>query len=193
MTTTTPIGRARDVAGLACLYAQLLAAWWILPDHSLAHAGDPVHLAAFAGIATSIAIAMLRCAGIRGSSAERILLALFLGGMPFVYVASWLVAPEPGWLAIELVGIGVYVPLAVLGMTRSAWFLAVGIIAHGLGWDLWHHGRTTFVPDWYTVGCLVADVGIGLYTATQVPRFDRKPEPRHAVTAPRTLARAEGA
>jgi hypothetical protein len=169
--TTEPLA-ARDLAGLACLYTQLGASYWIVPDWSISHLGQPVHLAAIAGLATSALIAMLHLRGIRGSSIERTVLAVFLGGMPFVYVASWLVSPEPGWLGIELLGVAIFVPLAILGTTRSAWFLAGGIAAHGLLWDVWHHGRTTFVPDWYTIGCLVADLGIGLYTATQVPRFD---------------------
>jgi hypothetical protein len=189
--TTIDAGRRRDLAGLACLYAQLVASWWIVPDWSLSHVGEPVFLAAIGGVATSVSIALLRLSGMRGSSAERALLALFLGGMPFVYVASWLVAPEPGWLGIELVGVMIFVPLAVLGATRSAWYLAGGIAAHGLLWDVWHHGRTTFVPDWYTIGCLVADVGIGLYTATQVPFFRRDHDPVPAGARP--FARPERA
>jgi hypothetical protein len=189
--TTIDAGRRRDLGGLACLYAQLIASWWIVPDWSLSHLGEPVFLAAIGGIATSVSIALLRLSGMRGSSAERALLALFLGAMPFVYVASWLVSPEPGWLGIELVGVMIFVPLAVLGATRSAWFLAGGIAAHGLLWDVWHHGRTSFVPDWYTIGCLVADVGIGLYTATQVPFFRRDHDP--VAASPRPLARPERA
>jgi hypothetical protein len=167
----TASGRTpRDLLGLACLYAQLGASLWIVPDWS--PSAEPVYLAAVGGVATSVFIAILRAAGMRGSAVERTALALFLGGMPLVYVASWLVAPAPGWLGIELVGVAIFVPLAVLGMTRSAWFLAAGIVAHGLGWDLWHYGHTPFVPDWYTIGCLVADVGIGIYAAIEAPALD---------------------
>lgn len=174
---------ARELVAFAFLYGQLVASLWIVPDWSPSHLGEPPYLAAVGGVATSLFIAVLRASGMRGSSIERIALALFLGAMPFVYVASWLVAPAPGWLPIELVGIAIYVPLAILGMTRSAWFLAVGIVAHGIVWDLSHYGHTPFVPDWYAVGCLVADIGIGVYTALEVPYLDRQRAPTPAVYA----------
>lgn len=189
---TTTSSRSRDLIGVACLYAQLVASWWIVPEWSLSHLGEPVFLAAIGGIGTSLLLAMLRLRGMRGTAVERFALSLFLGGMPFVYLASWLVAPQPGWLGIELVGVVVFVALAFLGATRSAWYLAGGIAAHGLLWDLWHRGHTTFVPDWYTVGCLVADIGIGLYTATQVPHFDARATSRPA-TSLGTWAHADGA
>src|SRR5712675_977243 len=58
--TTIDAGRRRDLGGLACLYAQLIASWWIVPDWSLLHVGEPVFLAAIGGLATSVSIALLR-------------------------------------------------------------------------------------------------------------------------------------
>ena len=171
--TSTARTDGRSVAALACLYAQLVASVWIVPPWSTWRLGEPVILAAIGGIATSLFIALLRLAGMRGAALERAVLALFLGGMPLVYVSSWLVAPEPGWLGIELLGVAIFVPLAVLGALRSARFLGLGILAHGLGWDLWHYGHTTFIPSWYAIGCLVADVGIGLYVLLEAPELDR--------------------
>ena len=66
----------------------------------------------------------------------------------------------------------IFAVLAVAGLRGSGWYLAVGIAAHGLAWDLWHHGRTTFIPDWYTIGCLIVDVGWGLYAASRVAVWD---------------------
>ena len=174
---------ARELVAFAFLYGQLVATLWIVPDWSPSHLSEPPYLAAVGGVATSLFIVVLRASGMRGSPIERIALAVFLGVMPFVYVGSWLVAPAPGWLPIELLGVAIYVPLAILGMTRSAWFLAVGIVAHGIVWDLSHYGHTPFVPDWYAVGCLVADIGIGVYTALEVPYLDRQRAPTPAVYA----------
>lgn len=163
--------RGLDGLAFAALYAQLAAMFWVVPEWSLAHFQDPVYLAVAAVIATTLWITWLRARGRVGSKAERVTLALFLAGMPLVYVWSWLRSPQPGWLGVEVVGLAVFVGLAALGLTRSAWFLAAGIAAHGLGWDLWHYGRSSFIPDWYALGCLITDVGVGFYAAVQVGRY----------------------
>jgi hypothetical protein len=155
-----------DTVGLAFLYAQLAAALWIVPDWSPSHLAEPPYLAAVSGVLTSLFLLALRWLDVRRWPIERMVLALFLGGMPFVYVASWIVAPQPGWLPVELLGVAVFVPLALLGLWRSPWFLAGGIAAHGLLWDLWHYGHSSYIPDWYAIGCMVADIGIGVYAAT---------------------------
>jgi hypothetical protein len=157
-----------DAVGLVFLYAQLAAALWIVPEWSPSHLGEPTFLAGVSGVLTSLALIALRWLDVPRWPIERALLALFLGGMPFVYVASWMVAPQPGWLPVELLGVAIFVPLALLGWWRSPWFLAGGIAAHGLMWDLWHFGHSSYIPDWYAIGCLVADVGIGVYAATTI-------------------------
>jgi hypothetical protein len=165
------IESTRDGVGLFFLVAQLCVTPFLVPEWSLAHLAEPVYLATLASIVTSVLILGLRALGRRGSGLERQALALFLAGMPVIYIASWALKPEPGWLAIELLGLCVFAALAFLGWTRSVWFLAGGIAAHGLFWDAWHHGRVTFVPDWYALGCFLVDVGLGIYVATEVPRF----------------------
>lgn len=173
------IESTRDGVGLFFLVAQLLLTPFLVPEWSFAHLAEPVYLAALAAILTSLLVLGLRATGRRGSNLERQALALFLAGMPLIYLASWALKPEPGWLAIELGGLVVYATLALLGWTRSVWFLAIGIAAHGLLWDAWHLGRTPFVPDWYALGCLLVDVGLGIYVATEVPRF--RPRGRRSV------------
>jgi len=97
--------RTRDIFGFTFLYAQLVASCWIVPEWPLSHLGEPVYLATLASIATTISITVIRASGRHGSAAERGLLALFLGGMPFVYLSSWALTPQSGWLAIELIGV----------------------------------------------------------------------------------------
>ena len=49
----------------------------------------------------------------------------------------------------------------VLALLVSPWFLAIGLLAHGLAWDLWHlDGRV--VPRWYGWACALVDVGLAL-------------------------------
>ena len=175
----------RDLVGFAFLYAQLAATFWIVPDWSLSHSGEPTYLAAVGNIIGTVVISAIRFSGRRGSTAERLYLAVFLGAMPFVYLSSWMLAPQHGWLVPELVGVAIFVAAAKLGWRGSIWWLALGIAAHGLFWDLWHYGHTAFVPNWYTIGCLITDVSLGVYVALQAPAFaDRSDSPSETVALP---------
>ena len=115
-----------------------------------------------------------RFLGERGVLIERITAALFLAGMPLVYVIRWLEVSGadagPTALALELVGVLVYVSLAIVGFRRSPWVLVGGIAAHGIAWDAWHVG-SRFMFDWYAIGCLACDVGLASYLALRVPAW----------------------
>ena len=100
---------------------------------------------------------------------ERTTVALFLFGMPFVYLIAWAQEPAAGWLWVEFVGLGLYGGLTVLGYFRSPWFLVAGIVAHGLAWDSWHYFTATpYIPQWYTIACLIVDVALAGYLAMRV-------------------------
>jgi hypothetical protein len=108
---------------------------------------------------------------------ERNLLAGFLVAMPLVYVARYLFAfassAANDWLWVEILGTIIFVALAVLGVKRSPWFLAVGMVLHGLAWDMWHYRKSTYIPDWYVVACLAVDLAFGAYVAARVPVYQR--------------------
>ena len=165
---------SRDVVGLVALVVSVVAVLPLFPDVPWRHLAEPSYQAALALMVTAAVILGQRARGRRGSAFERWWLALFLAGMPLVYLADWAVAGSAhtvGWLGVELAGFVIFASLAVLGVRRSPWFLVAGIVGHGLGWDLWHHG-VGFVPDWYATGCLVADLGLGVYAATQVRAWE---------------------
>ena len=103
---------------------------------------------------------------------ERLLFAAFLCGMPFVYVAQYLTAANAkpgGWLWLEVAGIPIFATLALLGVKISPWFLVIGIAAHGVGWDSWHYRNSAYIPDWYSISCLLVDITIGAYAAVRIP------------------------
>jgi hypothetical protein len=108
---------------------------------------------------------------------ERNLLAGFLVAMPLVYVARYLFASTGGaanyWLWVEVLGTTIFVALAVLGVRRSPWFLAIGMVLHGLAWDIWHYRNSTYIPDWYAIACLAVDLAFGAYVAARVPAYQR--------------------
>jgi hypothetical protein len=138
---------------------------------------DPCHLAALAAIATVAALVVTHHFGDRAVHLEKQLCAVFLAGMPLVYVGSFFLGaaerPPAFWLYVELAAVPVYGAAAWLGLRRWPWLLAAGIALHGLGWDAWHYGRTSFVPDWYVVGCLVLDVTLAAYVAVRLGRWRR--------------------
>ena len=125
--------------------------------------------------ATIVVLLVTRFLGSTGIAIERAWTAVFLAGMPVVYIVRWLVAKgggaHPAWLWIELLGFPLYAGLAVAGLRRSPWFLVAGIAAHGLAWDAWHYLNTAYIPMWYVTGCLLVDVGLSLYLATRVPAW----------------------
>lgn len=163
-----------DILGLCALALALVLVWLLAPPWRDWQLLDPTTAAVVLGTASVSTVLLLRASGRRGSRLERWILAAFLAGMPVVYVAAWLGQPAGTlWLALELAGLVLFGALAYLGLRGSAWYLAVGILAHGIGWDAWHHGAASFIADWYTLFCGGADVCIATYVATQVRALAR--------------------
>jgi hypothetical protein len=158
-----------DALGLAVFVLATFAAALLVPDLSLSLISQPVFGAVVGcGIALTL-VTVVRAQGRRGSRLERRCLAFFLLLMPTVYLASWLrFGGGSGWLAAELAGQVIFGVLAIAGLRRWPWLLAIGIAGHGLLWDAWHYGRTPFMPDWYALACAIVDVGLALYVAAQV-------------------------
>lgn len=137
--------------------------------------GDPCLVAATATVVVVSCLWLTRWRGLRGVIFERNLLAGFLVLMPLVYLARYLFASTGGtatyWLWVEILGTTIFVALAVLGVKRSPWFLAIGMVLHGLAWDSWHYQNSTYIPDWYATACLAVDLAFGAYVAARLPAF----------------------
>jgi len=148
---------------------------WMLYIAPWQVSGDPCLLAALATAVVLVFLWATRWQGLRGASFERNLLAAFLVGMPLIYVARYLLASRGREanhsLWIEILGVIIFIALAVLGLKRSPWFLAIGIVAHGLAWDSWHYRNSTYIPDWYAIACLAVDLALGAYVAARVPAY----------------------
>jgi hypothetical protein len=169
--------------GLAFVVAVILSLLGIAGVPSWSHPlKDACELATLLGGLTLVVLFATRFMGRFGVAFERQWLAVFLAGMPVVYLASWLASTSSTrhvtwfWLGIELFGLVMFGTLALLGLMRSAWYLVVGIALHGLAWDSWHYladaqewtSGPTYVPAWYARGCLLVDVGIALYLAARL-------------------------
>lgn len=169
--TRAPLSQLERLAFVG-LVGQLVFTLFIVPAPPRGRLGEPIYVAVVSSSALTIALIGMRLRARRDPRLERLLLALFLGAMPVIYTATALGNGDSGRVlgaqVVAIVGFGV---VAVLGFVRSPWFLAAGIAAHGLGWDASHHAEHLVVPGWYSIFCLVVDVVLAGYVATQVRAY----------------------
>jgi hypothetical protein len=137
---------------------------------------DVCHLAAIFAVLTIAVLSITRLFGARGIVIERIWVALFLAGMPAVYIVRWLATDGGGtshaWLAVEVAALPIYGGLAAFGLRRRSWLIPIGIAAHGLAWDWWHwRPPSPYIPAWYAIGCLLVDVSLAIYLAVRLPAW----------------------
>ena len=135
---------------------------------------DPCGLATIASGLLILILAACRFSD-RNIARERQALALFLAGMPIVYLLRGLqagITASSGWFWVECVGAMIFGALAWIGYRRLPWLLVFGIVAHGMLWDSWHF-HSTYMPSWYALGCLLVDVGVGLYAAVRISTWPR--------------------
>jgi hypothetical protein len=162
---------------MALAFATLLTAGSLLLAPSWSH--PLVDVCHVAGILALVTVAILWGAFAFAEDVraviEQFAAALFLVGMPVVYIVAWLQVSDGStvnWLLIEMAGFPLYAALAVLGLWKSPWFLVIGIAGHGLGWDAWHYfSSTPYIPHWYAIGCLLADIGLSVYFAARIPAW----------------------
>lgn len=121
------------------------------------------------GIGIVAALVFIMIARLGGANWEKKAFAfgLFIAALIYMGFAVFAGASSM-WRATELMGLGLFTLVAVLGLRVSAWFLAAGWLAHGL-WDALLHltQHASFVPDWYPVVCLSFDLIVAAYIAVR--------------------------
>lgn len=95
-----------------------------------------------------------------------------------IYVGFAVIADaSSSWIATEILGVGIYGLLAVLGLRYSKWWLALGWILHPL-WDIGLHfykSGSVFTPTWYALACVSFDVLVAVYIVyEQVESINQK-------------------
>src|SRR5262249_34924284 len=151
------------------LFIALYYALVVLAPHSALYDFPTVEtLAGLVTLVVAVALVVLRCLPKRRWGFERLIYAGFLAAMPFIYLAAALKLGSGFDIAIELIGVPVFVGLAVFGYYKSFLALGLGLAAHGLGWDLWHHVSTSSIASWYPSACLWIDLALGFLVVTQV-------------------------
>jgi hypothetical protein len=162
--------RWRDLAVALVLVACVGVTLALVPGDVWLGPIETTHMAARALLLTLVALGVLHA--LKRTRTERTWLAVFIALMPIVYVRGALRVGSASSLGVELVGQAIFGALALGGVYLSPWLFAIGLLGHGLGWDLWHrHG--SLVAGWYPMACTAVDVGLGLYAALVAPEFQR--------------------
>src|SRR5215467_441761 len=167
------------------LFIALYYALVVLAPHSALYDFPMAEtLAGLAAVVVAVALVVLRRLPKHRCRFERLIYAGFLAAMPFIYLAAALKRGSSLDIAIELVGVPLFVGLAVFGYYKSFLVLGLGLAAHGLGWDLWHHGSSCYIASWYPPACLLVDLALGFLVVTQasvhevpIKRFQRTSTP----------------
>src|SRR5215510_3868444 len=165
MTNLTQLEPVAFVLLFIALYYALVV---LAPRSALYDFPTAETLAGLAAVIVAVALVLLRCLSKRRWRFERLIYAGFMAAMPFIYLDAALKRGSSFDIAIELVRVPVFVDLAVFGYYKSFLALGLGLAAHGLGWDLWHHGSTSYIASWYPSACLVIDLALGFLVVTQV-------------------------
>jgi hypothetical protein len=139
----------------------------LAPRTALTDVGRPETLAGIATALVAFVMLFLRVLPKRRPHIERAVYALFLTAMPMIYFAAAYMSGSRGDLALKLVGVLIFVGLAVLGYCKSYLALGFGIMAHGVVWDSWHHHSHPYVASWYPMTCLLVDLALGFLVITQ--------------------------
>jgi hypothetical protein len=115
----------------------------------------------------------------------RSLLAFVLFGAAFSYILFAVQAGEGAfWVVGEVVGVGIYGTMGLLGLRGSPWWLTAGWAAHPI-WDVALHyfgPGGSFAPEAYAITCLSFDLLVAAYIAVA-----------YGVLARRGLALRQGA
>lgn len=141
----------------------------LAPDSLFLHPGIPPYFAVISSVVFAVFFVALRLMPRRNLKFERLSLALFLGSMPIIYIWSALLHEDKTGVLVETAGALIYMGLAVWGFKRSSSpsILPLGIAAHGMAWDIWHHNHSAYMDNWYPVGCFLIDIALAFVVVTQ--------------------------
>jgi hypothetical protein len=98
--------------------------------------------------------------------------ALLLAAIAAIYIGFAVADGRPKVIAVECTVAGVFVLLAAMGVTGSAWILVLGYIGHGLK-DFWQErshyvANTRWWPpfcaavDWLVAAVLIIEIALGV-------------------------------
>ena len=151
----------KDIVSIGIVLLATLGLILLVPANPFKNLDDPSYWGVIGYLLAFIWGAAIRLFE-RPAAHERLLLTLFLAGMPLIYLANWArFDGASAWGLFEILGLLIYGGLALFSRKRLL-LLSIGIAAHGL-WDLLHYNQALYVPNWYVLACALVDLAVGLY------------------------------
>lgn len=172
MTRRRTLEGSAYVLGLMILFYVWLE---VVPTQPFTDLSNPAQFATLGGVLAAAGILLYRLFLVGHLRLERLLLASVLGFMPLIYIWAAALSGDKVRIVIECLGLVVFGCIAVIGYLRSSLLLGIGIAAHGIGWDSWHHSHASFIASWYPFGCHLFDVAFGIMIVAYVlaPNHER--------------------
>lgn len=162
---------------ISLVFVATLSMVFIVPENPAFHLDDPNYWGVIGYCAVFLVVLFMRILGNQTIKQEKILLTIFLAAMPLIYIADWLRFDRKSfWIWIEIVGLFIYVLMAILSTRRRIILLGIGIAAHGL-WDLFHFNQQLYVPNWYVIACAVVDCAAGFYVVIRFKTYQLEVNP----------------
>lgn len=174
---TVPLERPMTMIPRLYLAMTVVTALLFVPALPFLHLDDPSHWGVF-GFAATAAVLLSPSTDNWSSRRLQALLRVFLVALPVIYIANCI-----RWngglagLSIELGGLVIWSGLALAALRRPV-LLPLGIALHAI-WDAAHFGRVDYVPDWYIMACIAADLGLAGYLFSRFTQTEKA----HAVAA----------
>jgi hypothetical protein len=144
--------------------AALLAYTWfaLVPASFLSSLSNPAHFASLGGLVCVVVLIGTSIWPPKDPKFAPSLLAQILVSMPIFYIWAAVRAGTQQDVLIEIAGLLIFGGIALYGYLKSPIVLGIGIVAHGLCWDSWHHQHSVIFDSWYPAACLIFDVAVGM-------------------------------
>ena len=148
---------------IALVFLATISLYPLVPDNPLNHLDNPNYWGVIGYVTIFVTVVTLRVYEGLSNESERLVLTVFLAGMPLIYVADWIRFDGMSlWIIVELAGLSIYAIIAYLSTKKYFILLPIGLAGHGL-WDLLHFNQGLYVPNWYVLACAIVDCAIGFY------------------------------
>jgi|GEM_PF-6786115 len=149
------------VAPRLYLTATVVTALMFVPAVPFLHLDDPSHWGVI-GFATTALLLLSPTSDRWSQRGLYALLTVFVVALPAIYVANHLRwNDDQTGLWVEVMGVVIWLGLAIAALRRPI-LLPIGIALHAV-WDAAHFGHVNYVPDWYIIACIAADLGLAGY------------------------------
>jgi hypothetical protein len=152
----------------------LMVYTWValVPAAFMSDLSNPANFATLGGVVAVAAFIVMSFWPSKDPRLAKALFAMVLTSMPVFYLWAAVRSGTQQDVLVEIAGLVIFGGISIYGYLKSPVFLGLGILAHGLCWDSWHHNHALFFEGWYPSACMTFDIAAGIvviarYSAAQ--------------------------